>query len=68
MGYYFTLTNVLYEVDKLCTIVLPLMKHEYLLTSHENPQLSGDIMRKINTLLYGFEFICVYIVELLILP
>ena len=36
-------------------------KYEYLWTSDENTQLPGHVPRQINKILYGFEFVCVYI-------
>ena len=68
MGYYCTLTNVLYEVDKLCTIVLPLTEYENLWTSDDNTQCFGYVTRQINKLLYIFEFVCVNIDDLITPP
>ena len=66
-GYYCNLTDVLDEASKLCTLVLPRMIYEYLWTYDENTQLYRYFQGPNNKLIYGFNFVCVYINDLLIL-
>ena len=68
MSYSFTLTYILDEYSKLCAIVLPWMKYEHLWTSDDNIRLSVHVARQNNKLLYGFEFACVNIDDLIFLP
>ena len=67
MVWYFTLTYKLDEANKLCTIVLPQLKYEYLWSYEQNTQLFVNFTRQINTLIYEFYFLCVYIRGLLII-
>ena len=44
IGYYCTLTNILYEASKLCTFVVPRTKYEHYWTSENYIQLTEHIL------------------------
>ena len=56
------------EFSKWCNIVLPQKKYEHLWTSDDNTRISAHVTRQNNKSLYGFEFLYVFIDDLLILP
>ena len=65
MGYYHIRLSE--NASNLCTIILPRGKYRYKCLPMGVTNSPDIFQQKMNDLFHGFEFICVYIDELLVL-